>query len=299
MLPTWYIDYKNFIDASIKDYLNTYFASQTSSMWLEKLKEASLYACKWWKRIRAILALEFFFAFSWKSLNDIKSSDDVVKFAIALELIHAYSLVHDDLPAMDNDDFRRWEPTTWKAYWEYTAILVGDLLNSLAFEIISEIDNSYLSKKLSKLLSRSIGFFGMVWWQMDDMFYEEENFKNLSFEQLRSLHSKKTWALIKSSVLGWFNIAWKMSEKEENLDKYAENIGFAFQLKDDILDVEGSLETTWKSVWGEEKWFVSVFWLEESKKNLDNLISNALSEISFLNSEKLNFLTEYIKKREK
>lgn len=299
MLPTWYIDYKNFVDTSIKDYLNTYFATQTSSLWLEKLKEASLYACTWWKRIRAILALEFFFAFSWKSLKDIKENDDIVKFAIALELIHAYSLVHDDLPAMDNDDFRRWEPTTWKAYGEYTAILVGDLLNSLAFEIISEIDNSDLSKKLSKLLRRSIGFFGMVWGQMEDMFYEEQNSKDLSFEQLKSLHSKKTWALIKTSVLGWFYVAWKMAEKEINLDKYAEDIGFAFQLKDDILDVEGSLETTWKSVWWEEKWFVSVFWLEESKKNLDNLISEALSEINFLNSEKLNFLTEYIKKREK
>lgn len=299
MLPTWYIDYKNFIDESIKGYLNTYFASQTSSQWLEKLKEASLYACNWGKRIRAILALEFFFAFSWKTLWDIKQNDDVVKFAIALELIHAYSLVHDDLPAMDNDDFRRWEPTTWKAYWEYTAILVWDLLNSLAFEIISEINNSDLSKKLSKLLRRSIGFFGMVWWQMEDMHYEEENSKNLSFEQLKSLHSKKTWALIKTSVLGWFYIFWNNVEKEQNLEIYSEKIGFAFQLKDDILDVEGSLETTWKSVWWEEKWFVSVFWLEESKKNLDNLISESTSEINFLNSEKLNFLTEYIKKREK
>ncbi|MDD5213211.1 MAG: polyprenyl synthetase family protein [Candidatus Gracilibacteria bacterium] len=299
MLPTWYIDYKNFIDESIKGYLNTYFASQTSSQGLEKLKEASLYACNGGKRIRAILALEFFFAFSGKTLGDIKQNDDVVKFAIALELIHAYSLVHDDLPAMDNDDFRRGEPTTWKAYGEYTAILVGDLLNSLAFEIISEINNSDLSKKLSKLLRRSIGFFGMVGGQMEDMHYEEENSKNLSFEQLKSLHSKKTGALIKTSVLGGFYIFGNNVEKEQNLEIYSEKIGFAFQLKDDILDVEGSLETTGKSVGGEEKGFVSVFGLEESKKNLDNLISESTSEINFLNSEKLNFLTEYIKKREK
>jgi geranylgeranyl diphosphate synthase type II len=139
----------------------------------------------------------------------------------------------------------------------------------------------------------------MVGWQMEDMFYEEENFKDLYFEQLKSLHSKKTWALIKTSVLWWFYISWNNVEKEKNLEIYAEKIGFAFQLKDDILDVEGSLETTWKSVWWEEKWFVSVFWLEESKKNLDTLISEATSEINFLNSEKLNFLTEYIKKREK
>lgn len=299
MLPTWYIDYKKFIDYSIETYLNTYFATENSSMWLEKLKEASLYACNWWKRIRAILALEFFFAFSWKKLNDLNQNDDIVKFAIALELIHAYSLVHDDLPAMDNDDFRRWEATTWKAYGEYTAILVWDLLNSLAFEIISEIENSDLSKKISKLLRRSIWFFGMLGWQMEDMFYEENSIKNLSFEQLRSLHSKKTWALIKTSILGWFYISWKISQKEINLENYSEKIWFAFQLKDDILDVEGSFESTWKSVWWEEKWFASVFWLEESKKNLDNLINESLSEIDFLNSEKLNFLTEYIKKREK
>jgi len=302
MLPNWYIEYKNLIDNSVEQYLTEYFKSEKNS-WLDTIKQASIYACKWWKRIRSILALEFYLVFTKKDFKEIKSDDDIIKFCIALELLHWYSLVHDDLPVMDNDIYRRWELTTWKKFWESDAILVWDLLNSLSFELLSEIWNI----SLIKYFWEAVWINWMIWGQVLDLYYEN-NPKKLSLENLIETHNKKTWKLIEISILWWLIIANLKLDKEnkfskKELIKYSDfwkNIGLSFQVKDDLLDVEWTLEETGKSVWDwEEKWFVYFLWLEKTHKYLDNLILESKEIISELNSEKLNFLVEYIWNRKK
>jgi len=303
MLPTWYKQYKELIDNSVKNYLTEYFESEKNPG-LDIIKEASIYACTWWKRIRSILALEFFLIFSDKKIEDIKKDDDIILFCIALELLHAYSLVHDDLPTMDNDEYRRWELTTWKKFWETNAILVWDLLNSLAFELTSHINNSFA---ISFYLWQAVSIKWMLWWQVLDLYYEN-NPDQLTLENLTEVHNKKTWALIEASIMWWLLIAenethYVKDEKTNNVKRFldfGQKIGLAFQVKDDLLDVEWTLEETGKSVWdSEEKWFVYFLWLEETHKYLDNLILESKKIISELNSEKLNFLVEYIGNRKK
>ncbi len=296
MLPNWYENYKNFIEKSLKNYLENYFNKKEYSSVLSDIKDASLYAVSGWKRIRAIFALEFYLILTWKKIEDISQNDDIMKFCIALEIIHAYSLVHDDLPAMDNDSFRRWELTVWKKFWEANGILVWDLLNTLSFEVLSEIDDEKNWLKLVKLLSNSTWFFGMIGWQVEDIFYEK-NFEKLDLEKLISLHNKKTWALIITSVLGWILLSWK--ELDKKYEVYAKNIGLAFQIKDDILDVEWTIEETGKSVGWEKKWFVYFLGLKKSKEYLQKLTKENLEIIWDLQSEKLEFLTKYISNRKK
>ena len=302
MLPVWYNQYKELIEESINNYLIDYFNDEKNK-WLDVIKEATLYSVKWWKRIRSILALEFYILFSWVKFENITESDNFVKFCIALELLHAYSLVHDDLPAMDNDILRRWEPTVWKKYWEADAVLVGDLLNSLSFEVLSEIWNIALIKYFWK----AVWIKWMVWGQVLDLYYEN-NSEKLTLDNLIEVHNKKTWALIEISILWWI-ILWNLKLKQENkknkqdLIKYKDfwkKIGLAFQVKDDLLDVEWSVEETGKSVgdW-EEKGFVYFIWVDKTKEYLDTLISDCKEIIKDLNSEKLDFLASYIGNRKK
>jgi len=302
MLPNWYLDYKELIDTSVENYLTEYFKSENNP-WLDNIKEASIYACKWWKRIRSILALEFYIIFSWEKFENIIQNYDIIKFCIALELLHAYSLVHDDLPAMDNDEFRRWELTVWKKYWETNAILVWDLLNSLSFEILWCINNN----ELIKYFWEAVWLKWMLWWQVLDIFYEN-NHKKLNLENLIETHNKKTWKLIEMAIIWSLILANKTKIRENKLSKkdilnfknFWEKIGLAFQVKDDLLDVEWSFEETGKSVWDfEEKWFVYFLWIKKTQEYLNNLISDSKNIISWLKSEKLDFLVDYIWNRKK
>lgn len=298
MLPNWYGEYKDFIEDSILKYLDNYFWNNDLWAPLNEFKESIYYSLKWWKKIRAIFALEFYLILSWKKLKDLDVEDDIVKFCIALESVHAYSLVHDDLPAMDNDIYRRWELTTWKKFWEANWVLAWDMLNTFWFEILSQINDKNNAIELIKILSNSIWFFWMIWWQVEDLYYEK-NFLELDLDKLSSLHNKKTWALIKTSILGWVILSWK-NEYLKNIEKFAENIWLSFQIKDDILDVEWTLETTWKSVGGEIKGFVYFHWIEKSKEILEKLTFESLEILkNFENNNKLMFLTEYIRDRSK
>lgn len=307
MIPSWYEKYKNFIDNSINNYLDNYFLSN-NNLWFDNFKEAVFYSVKWWKRIRSILALEFYIIFSWLKFEDIKTSDDIVKFLIALEFLHSYSLVHDDLPCMDNDEFRRWELTTWKKYNETIATLVWDLLNSLSLQLVWEINNS----KLISYFWEAVWFRWMLWWQVLDIFYEKNPWK-LTFEYLKEIHDKKTWALIDASIVWWIYIANELFENRTDietkeklsnfLDEYNDfgfNLWRAFQIKDDLLDYEWTFEETWKSVWdNEQKWYVYFMWIDKTKQKLWLLIDKCFYLSSFLWSEKIDFLIKYIWTRNK
>lgn len=306
MIPSWYDKYKKFIDLSIENYLNDYL-SVDNNLWFDEFKEAVLYASRWGKRIRAVLAIEFYLIFSWKSFEDLSIDDDIVKYAIALELLHSYSLVHDDLPCMDNDTFRRWNLTTWKKYNETIATLVWDMLNTLSMEIVSNLWN----KKLSSYFSNSVWYNWMLWWQVLDIYYENYPWK-LTLEYLNQIHNQKTWALIDSSIVGWIYLAqelfdlrndWLKSNLDIFLDDYNDfwyNVWLAFQIKDDLLDVEWTKQETWKSVWdSENKWYVYFLWLDKTKDELNNIIDNLYKKSELLNSEKIDFLIKYIAIRKK
>ncbi|MGM0594924.1 MAG: polyprenyl synthetase family protein, partial [Pseudomonadota bacterium] len=167
--------------------------------------------------------------------------------ACAIELIHAYSLVHDDLPAMDNDDLRRGKPTCHKAYDEPTAILVGDALQSLAFEILSSNKTSVGPQQRLEMvqeLAMAGGSKGMCGGQAIDIAAEGQQ---LTLTQLQQMHRYKTGALLRASVrLGALAAAHASTEQREQLDRYAEAIGLAFQIRDDILDVEADTATLGK-----------------------------------------------------
>jgi geranylgeranyl pyrophosphate synthase len=211
--------------------------------------------------------------------------------------LHAYSLIHDDLPAMDNDDYRRWELTTWKKYWEANGILVWDLLNSLAFETLWNIENKEIWMELIKRFWQAVWFYWMVWWQVLDLHFEK-NSNEVNFEKLLETHNKKTGALITFSIIWWILLWWYTWNLEKYLNFWRE-IWLAFQVKDDLLDVEWTFEETGKSVGWEKKWFIHLIWIEKSKEYLKTLIDNCLENIKDLKSEKLNFLVEYIGNRRK
>ena len=296
MLPNWYLNYKERIENNIKIFLDDYFKDNKNET-INNFSETIYYSIRWGKRIRSVFALEFYLNLSNKNFEDIKDDDDIWKICFAIECLHWYSLVHDDLPAMDNDDYRRWELTTWKKYWETDWILSWDWMQALAFEAIWMMKNEKAWFKLIKLFANSVGSFGMVWGQVLDLFYEK-NPNEVNINKLIETHNKKTWALITFSIISWVILSWY----EWDLTKFYnfwKEIWLAFQVKDDLLDVEWTFEETGKSVWWEKKWFVHLIWLEESKKYLNDLINNCQNNIKDLNDEKLEFLVKYIWTRTK
>ncbi len=297
MLPNWYNDYKEKIDESIVKYLDMYFSKWDTPEWIKKLKESVYYWVKWWKRVRSILAIEFYLIFSGKKFKDIVFWDDIITYCIAIELLHAYSLIHDDLPCIDNDELRRWEETVWKKYWESTAVLTWDLLNTMSLEALSNLSTAEDIQILLWYFSRSIWFFWMIWWQKLDIYYEN-NPDKLDLDKLIETHNKKTWALIESSIVGGIILSSELTDIEKYIN-FWKKIWLAFQIKDDLLDVEWNKEETGKSVWWEDKWFVHFMWLQKSKEYLNTLLSECKEIIIDLNSEKLNFLVEYIGNRKK
>ena len=295
-LPNWYKEYKDFIGISIDKYFDTYLSIPMSSP-LENFKQVVKYSCNGGKKLRSILALEFYLILSRKKFEEIKKDDDIMKLCVAIEIIHAFSLVHDDLPCMDNDELRRGVPTTWKKFTEYEAVLAGDMLNTLGFEIISDIKDPKISQELSKLISHSIGFYWMVWWQVEDMYFEE-NISEINEDILKSLHYKKTGKLIEASILGWIILSWERG----NIDIFKDfwrKLWLAFQVKDDLLDLEGTAEETGKSVWWEEKGFVYLSGLEKTHKVLHEMISECKKISKNLWSEKINFIVEFVENRTK
>lgn len=295
-LPDWYNEYKNLIENSIDTYFDRYLALPMSKP-LEDFKSVLKYSFRGWKKLRSILALEFYLSLSWKKINEIRSDDDIMRVCIAIEAMHAYSLLHDDLPCMDNDELRRGELTVWKKYGEYNGVLAGDLLNTLCFEILSDIKDAEISRKVSKLISHAVGYYGMIGGQIEDLFYEE-NIWDLDTQTLSDLHGKKTWKLIEASILSGVILSWETS----NIDIYwdfGKKLWLAFQIKDDLLDVEWTPEETGKSVWGEEKWFVYLIWVDATRKILQDMIGECNTIAKNLWSEKIDFIVQFVQNRKK
>ncbi|PHI12139.1 polyprenyl synthetase family protein [Fusobacterium polymorphum] len=231
-----------------------------------------------------------------------------VKSAIALEMIHSYSLVHDDLPALDNDDYRRGKLTTHKVFGEAEGILIGDSLLTYAFYILSQKNLKFLSsEQIVNIISKTseyAGINGMIGGQMIDI--ESEN-KKIDLETLKYIHSHKTGKLIKLPIEIACIIANVEKDKKEVLEEYANLIGLAFQVKDDILDVEGTFEELGKPVGSDvdlhKATYPSILGMEESKKILNDTVEKAKEIIkNNFGEEKgkiLISLADFIKNRNK
>lgn len=236
------------------------------------------------KRIRPILSLA-----CSKALDG--SMESALVLGSSIEMIHTYSLIHDDLPCMDNDDFRRGIPTCHKAFDEATATLAGDALLNFACEtvVFSSLDDYKKSKGL-QIIFRASGSEGMIGGQVLDMHYE--TYKP-DINELETMHRKKTGALINAAAsVG----ALAAGENEDFFKEYSASIGLAFQIRDDILDVEGDFLKFGKPINSDEKnnktTFVTLHGIDNAKKMLKDETEKAVSSIAFL-GEKANFLTEF------
>ncbi|MBO4392518.1 MAG: polyprenyl synthetase family protein [Clostridia bacterium] len=242
------------------------------------------------KRIRAALVLAFCELFGG-------NKEKALPFACAIEMIHTYSLIYDDLPCMDNDTLRRGKPTNHVVFGESTALMAGAGLYARAFETVAgskALSDSQKLEGISVLLDAS-GINGIITGQMLDL----KNRPGLSESEVMRIHKLKTSAMIEASaLLGCIASDCGNAEKEK-ARKYAENIGLAFQIKDDILDVEGSVEELGKTV-GKDKTemkttFVDILGVENSQKQVNSLSAAAKNEISEIRgSEFLCALSDYL-----
>lgn len=227
--------------------------------------------------------------------------------AVAVELIHAYSLTHDDLPAMDDDDLRRGNPTCHKAFDEATAILVGDALLTLAFDVLAQIPKEKALSaenqlKMIQILSKASGAAGMVGGQAIDFFSVGQN---LSLDELKNMHAHKTGALINASVLMGAYAVGASLDKIHQLSDYADCIGLSFQIRDDILDVEGDTAVIGKAQGADEALnkptYPALLGLNGAKKAAMELHDKAMQNLNGFDgkADTLRNLSAYIVERNK
>lgn len=263
----------------------------------KKLLEAMNYSVSaGGKRLRPILMEESFLLFGGEGAY-------IEPFMAALEMIHNYSLIHDDLPAMDNDEYRRGRLTTWKVYGEGMAVLSGDGLLNLAFETAADAftlaeDENELRRIAGaiRILGKKAGIYGMIGGQCGDL--EAEAALDVSGEMLTFIHENKTAALLQAAFMIGAVLAGADEDEVGRMEQAAYDIGIAFQIQDDILDVTSSTEILGKPVGSDEKnnklTYVSMHGLERSKEEVLRLSEEAL-EILGSFDRKNPFLEELVR----
>jgi len=243
------------------------------------------------KRIRPILTMTAYESFGGIDETVINPA------ACALEFIHTYSLIHDDLPCMDDDDLRRGMPTLHKKFDEATAVLAGDALHDLAFGLVAQSGSAPAVKEMAD----AIGTFGMLGGQMADV---EAEGKNVNLDQIKYIHTHKTGALIRASVRIGAILAGVDDARLATLSRYGEKIGFAFQIIDDILDIEGDQKKLGKEVGSDCKnnkaTYPGTAGMEQAHRDADRLIDEAIAISMELGSKGTHFgsIARYIGQRE-
>ena len=287
---TVYIDNKNQqINVALEKILN---ASIPSEPIVEVMKYSLMAGGK---RIRPVLCLAAAEAVGGKP-------QAVLPAACALEIVHTYSLIHDDLPAMDNDDLRRGKPTCHVAFDEATAILAGDALLTLAFQVLSSVQSTTGNQasgwlKVIHIISTAAGYRGMIRGQMLDMAAEGQH---LTVDELKSMHALKTGALIEASLLCGALLAGARKRQMDILKTYARSIGLAFQVTDDILNVEGNPKIMGKAVGTDElrekSTYPAILGLERSRQFAKDLVDEALQALEVFDkkADPLRALATYI-----
>lgn len=265
----------------------------------KQLKEAMLYSLNaGGKRIRPILLFATMNAFG-------KNEDMAIDIACALEMLHTYSLIHDDLPAMDNDDLRRGKPTNHKVFGEAMAILAGDALLTYSFELLSSVEHLEISPyhhlELIKLLAQAAGPEGMVGGQALDLLAENVR---IPLAELEYIHQNKTGKLLTFAVLAGALLSNATETQLEYLRQFAFHLGLAFQIKDDILDVEGDEALLGKRVGSDidqmKNTYPLLLTLEGAKEKCNEHYEQALEMLhkAEINHALLEQLTKYIVIRE-
>lgn len=265
----------NNLACMIDGYLDKYFDRLKAEVPEAGLVEAMRYSVMaGGKRVRPVLTLAVAKMMS-------RNLAEVMPFAAAIEMIHTYSLIHDDLPAMDNDDYRRGKPTNHKVFGEAMAILAGDALLNEAFTLLLDASANAGNKmeqslKASYIIAKAAGRDGMIAGQVIDM---ESEGKQIPEAVLSTMHRKKTGALIRASVIAPAVFIGLPDNQIKALSGYAENIGIAFQIKDDILDVESTSEELGKPVGSDERnkktTYVTIYGLDGARKMLREVTRKA------------------------
>jgi geranylgeranyl diphosphate synthase type II len=233
------------------------------------------------------------------------SANDVLAVACALELIHTYSLIHDDLPVMDNDDYRRGKPTNHKVFGEAVALLAGDGLLTLSFNLMARlglernVEKAILVRTID-LISTAAGYKGMVGGQTVDISYEGKDSDPAVVEYI---HRHKTGALIAAAVTSGAILAGGSEEEARSLNRYGQQIGLAFQIADDILNIEGDSDIIGKGIGSDKKrgkmTYPAVFGTTESKRIQEELIDHAIEALKGFDekADPLRDIARYIIKR--
>ena len=277
--------YKPIIENRIDELL-----PETNSPYNEVVK-ASRYSLKLGgKRIRPIIMMEFCRLFSGEYKN-------ALDFAIALEMIHTYSLIHDDLPCMDNDDFRRGKPSCHKAFSEDMALLAGDALLTETFSVAANADvDDSVKVKAVLTLSQMAGFSGMLGGQVIDLSFVKNT---PDLEALCDMYARKTGCLLRAAAIIGATVGGANEVEVNNADLFAQKVGLAFQIIDDILDVVADPELLGKPVGSDDKnqktTFVSLLGLEGAKKEAKKLTDEALLILDGFNgnTENMKAITKY------
>lgn len=291
---------------SYDEYISTIERSLDEYMKVSKTPEKNIYEAMRYsvmaggKRLRPVLAL---------AVCDMLggSREEVLPFACAIEMIHTYSLIHDDLPAMDNDDFRRGRPTNHKVFGEAMAVLAGDALLNKAFEMMLK-HTITINRDLKKMtdamhvIAEASGTSGMIGGQVVDI---EQEGRSVSPDILEYMHLCKTGALIKAPLLSAAILSGATEKQFEDIKLYGEKIGLAFQVKDDILDVEGNSELMGKSTGSdsvnEKSTFVTLYGMENAREKLSTLVDEAIKSLEVFGERSwfLKEIAEYIQYRSK
>ncbi|MBR1730536.1 MAG: polyprenyl synthetase family protein [Selenomonadaceae bacterium] len=242
------------------------------------------------KRVRPMLLMA-----AADAVNE--SGSKFLTIAAALEMIHTYSLIHDDLPAMDNDDLRRGKPTTHKVFGEAIAILAGDALLTLAFEVMLRqrgVSHASILFVVDEV-SQAAGVAGMIGGQAIDL---ESEGKKIDLETLKKMHIGKTGALFKAAIRSGAILAGASSSQLKALTNYANNFGLAFQITDDILDVTGDEKIFGKPIGSDERnqksTYVTLTSLDEAKKLASEAVDNGVNALKIF-GEEADFLRNLIK----
>jgi len=242
------------------------------------------------KRLRPMLMQETFKLFGGEG-------QIIEPFMAAIEMIHTYSLVHDDLPAMDNDEYRRGKKTTWAVYGDGMGVLAGDALLNFAFETAAdafELETSARTAKAMQILAKKAGIYGMIGGQVVDV---ESEGQAISREKLEFIHHLKTSALIQSSMMIGAVLAGADEGDICKIEQVARDVGLAFQIQDDILDVTSTLEVLGKPIHSDEEnektTYVTLVGLEQAKRDVEAISKRALETLASLECENA-FLEELI-----
>lgn len=246
------------------------------------------------KRIRPVLVLEFCRVCGGNIQNALSA-------ACAIEMIHTFSLIHDDLPCMDDDDMRRGKPSCHKAYGEAMALLAGDALLNYAYELIADDENNSCETRIKLIsdLSKAVGVSGMIGGQVVDTTYSGE----FDEQTLLNMYSMKTGALLKTACRMGCISAEADEQKIKNAEQYAEKLGMAFQIIDDILDITGDEKLVGKPIGSDKQQgkitYASLNGIEKSREYARGLTDEALKILDeFKNNELLKELTRYLLERD-